>query len=263
MSNVNPIRKCHLCRRERDLCLSHILSEFLYLDLYDNKHRFLKVTSDPSDLGNAFPQKGFREHLLCDECENKISKWESYGKNVLDEVKRLHAFHGVVYMQKVDYTMFKLFLMSLLWRISISTIFNDVKLEKVNEEQLRQMVYRGDAGRDLDFPCVLRKLRKRGNHPYDTSRFFRPPVQMSIQSVVDCHFVIYGFAFDFIIGQYRKIKAFSGRFLSNTGNLLVYVVDDTFIVDYWRQTAIHAIRGNRKFEKMWIDQFKNPRVNIS
>jgi len=57
----------------------------------------------------------------------------------------------------VEYKRFKLFLLSLLWRASISTrpFFELVKLELLQEEKLRKMLYEGDPGEQNEYPCVI------------------------------------------------------------------------------------------------------------
>ena len=57
---------CRLCRRESNLRFSHILPEFFYLPMYDELHRTMSVSSDEKE---KLVQKGFREYLLCQECE--------------------------------------------------------------------------------------------------------------------------------------------------------------------------------------------------
>ena len=70
---------CKLCCENKDLRRSHIIPEFLYrnLGIYDDKNRFKVISSNPKKRVK-YEQKGFREYLLCDNCEEKIQKWEDY-----------------------------------------------------------------------------------------------------------------------------------------------------------------------------------------
>ena len=61
------VETCRLCLEEATLCNSHILSEFFYKPMYDEKHRALKFTREP--YNRKYIQKGFREYLLCEKCE--------------------------------------------------------------------------------------------------------------------------------------------------------------------------------------------------
>lgn len=59
---------CKLCGREAELRRSHIFPEFLYLALYDEKHRAVSVSPVPGEE-DRLVQKGLRESLLCQACE--------------------------------------------------------------------------------------------------------------------------------------------------------------------------------------------------
>jgi hypothetical protein len=54
---------CKLCRRKGELRDSHIISEFLYASIYDDKHRFHVVAA--GELQSSYEQKGYRERMLC------------------------------------------------------------------------------------------------------------------------------------------------------------------------------------------------------
>src|SRR5205809_2236864 len=82
--SVQPKRAsatCALCRQERPLRKSHVIPEFMFKPLYDEKHRFWSVTNVLSKQNRLF-QKGLREKLLCDACEQRLSEHESYASAV-------------------------------------------------------------------------------------------------------------------------------------------------------------------------------------
>ena len=148
--------KCKLCLQEKRLLnCSHIISDFTYQDLYDENHKINKI----QDLSN--PMKFIRvssgeydKGILCEECEQKIGKFENYAAVILfggniakKEMPRFISQvnpHGVEYIsiQNIDYRKFKLFLLSLLWRASISKrdYFKHVRLGKY-EDEIRKMIY--------------------------------------------------------------------------------------------------------------------------
>jgi hypothetical protein len=75
--------RCALCQQDRELCASHIIPEFFYKPVYDEKHRFYTFSTDPADEVEGPEQKGLREHLLCKDCEGKLSAWEGYARKVI------------------------------------------------------------------------------------------------------------------------------------------------------------------------------------
>lgn len=65
--------QCRLCLQEKELINnSHIIPDFLYRDLYDEKHTMIRT--DGLDLKSARRiQTGEKEGgILCKECDNEI-----------------------------------------------------------------------------------------------------------------------------------------------------------------------------------------------
>ena len=142
---------CALCLSDKPLANSHVIPETVYRPTYDAKHR----AEEMSTKSRRFIQKGYREKLLCLECEGRLSKYEKYfadtwfGKNGLPEYVQ---GEGVV-LKALDYRPFKLFHLSILWRGSVSRLrqFADVSLGK-HEEIIRTAIINDDPGPELRYP---------------------------------------------------------------------------------------------------------------
>jgi hypothetical protein len=68
---------CALCQQNLLLRESHIIPEFLHRTLYDDIHRFNTFGLEGSpEVGLA--QKGERESLLCDKCEQRFADYERH-----------------------------------------------------------------------------------------------------------------------------------------------------------------------------------------
>ena len=84
------------------------------------------VASTRNCLTYASPRKGLRERLLCDECEGRLSRYETYfagvwyGESGLPAVIPEEA--TAVAKSDLDSVLFKLFHLSILWRASVATI---------------------------------------------------------------------------------------------------------------------------------------------
>jgi len=153
--------ECALCRRASPLRRSHILPEFLYATVYDNIHR-LQVLSTIPERGNWREQKGLREALLCDECEQRFSVWERYASLLLKggvkvSVKREH---NLVMLSELNYEYFRLFQLSVLWRAGVSSLefFRNVRLGR-HEAILRRLLLDGDPGPSSRYCCVMFGLK--------------------------------------------------------------------------------------------------------
>ena len=64
---------CKLCNLEKTLCNSHIIPEFLWEDLYNSKHQALGVHGQGRN-GWEVLQKGLREKLFCNDCEQHFNE---------------------------------------------------------------------------------------------------------------------------------------------------------------------------------------------
>ena len=148
---------CRFCKEEKILRNSHIIPEFIYKPLYDEKHRFNVL----SNLGAKRPpklQKGVRERLLCTDCEGHISQFEQYASHVFSGRAGVTASRqgNFVQLDGLDYRKLKLFALSVLWRAGVSSLgfFGKVSLG-VHEPRIRRMILEGDPGLPSDYPFVM------------------------------------------------------------------------------------------------------------
>jgi hypothetical protein len=79
---------CKLCMSAGPLRRSHIVPEFLYKPLYDQKHSFSGI-ADSGRLSTL--QIGLRERMLCQDCEARLQKWEDKAARVLRQLPDLSA----------------------------------------------------------------------------------------------------------------------------------------------------------------------------
>ena len=72
-------------------------------------------------------------------------------------------------VQQVEYAPFKLFQLSLLWRMHIADdpLFKQVDLGTVHADRLRTMLLAGEAGRSIDYPCGFFALTFEGRQRAD------------------------------------------------------------------------------------------------
>lgn len=160
---------CRLCHISCDLCRSHILPEFLYRPLYDQKHRF-SILRKGVEV-ERYGQRGLTEKLLCQACEQHLCRYESYAADAMSGRlgHRYRQHRNRLIINGLDYTRFKLFQMSVLWRASISTLefFKLVSLGS-REEPLRQMILADDPGKPEEFGCVVIFAHDSGHDMSDT-----------------------------------------------------------------------------------------------
>lgn len=159
--------KCKLCNSDKKLLKkSHIIPEFMYQDLFDDKHRIFEVLLKPnSQLKNKTRQSGgYDKNLLCDDCDNKVlGSLESYASLALYggielTIDRRSNPNSSAYIniKGIDYQKFKLFLLSIVWRASISNlpIFQNVKLGG-HESIIRKKIFTNSPGVSAEYPCAI------------------------------------------------------------------------------------------------------------
>jgi hypothetical protein len=148
---------CKLCGASKALCNSHIIPEFCFAPFYDEKHRFIEVT-DVSAGRVTRPQKGFREPLLCSGCEALISRYERHARRLFVDPLPVVALNEARTREheRIDYALLKLFVLSVIWRASVSKlrVFKHVDLGP-HEQLLGDMLLAGDPGQAGDYPVVI------------------------------------------------------------------------------------------------------------
>jgi hypothetical protein len=205
----------------KELRKSHILPEFFYVETYDEKHRAIQVTSQPGEK-EMFIQKGEREKLLCGDCELHISKFESYSAPIIKSIPTLPADRTGKFLitPNVDYKLFKLFQMSLLWRASISTsqMFAQVKLGK-QEEHLRKMILANKPGMSHNFGCVMHIFQNASR----LKQIIWSPEKDNVEGKYFYRFQTGNIYWSFFITSFPKDHPMRNRFLTQDGNLPIII----------------------------------------
>lgn len=151
---------CQLCDEEGELLASHVLPEFFYESAYDESGRFVSVSNHPRHRPRALLQKGLTEHLLCAACERRFSRYESYSASLLRRIDA--AMDGRldgVRIEDVDFSTFRLFGLSLLWRTHVaqSHMFGQVDLGPL-AERLRTMLRTEQPGAPHEYGFAIAKV---------------------------------------------------------------------------------------------------------
>lgn len=163
-SFVEPTAPCRLCGSGDPLLGSHILPEFTYTPIYDERHKGYIV--DPLDPRRARKfQKGLREHMLYRNCEQFLN--EEYEKPFkalwFDQcpLAELDARDEAL-LRIPDYRRFKLFHLSVLLRAEVTTRreFSEVSLGPKHRARLLHMVRSGDPGEAHEYSIVCMAIRR-------------------------------------------------------------------------------------------------------
>jgi hypothetical protein len=191
---------CKLCLKEKKLIKAHIYPEFFYknLGLYvtDNKGRGriqrVIIESDKIRYDKKGLPIGIYDHnILCLECDNYINEeFEVYSKRILFD-EHIDSEMELGTFSNIDYTKFKLFMLSIFWRASISDKFSGIKLPDLDEEEIRLMLINKDAKEEDDYGVLLLYL----NDPEITYEIITDVITINKENSKSYSFIIGGFIF--------------------------------------------------------------------
>ena len=214
---------CALCLRDEPLQNSHILPEFLYGAMYDEKHRYNILTLTPESL-ERFEQKGARERLLCGACEQHFGNLERYASLVINGGApgvEGQPDGSMVHITGIDYTKFKLFQLSLLWRSGVAKhrYFEQVRLGP-HEERLRVMLLEGDPGAFDLYPCLVWVVSL---EPDTIAKLMIQPCRDRVWGHTTYHFVVPGLKLVYFVSRQPLSTKQSQFVLQHNGSLIFQV----------------------------------------
>ncbi|CAH7296906.1 conserved hypothetical protein [Vibrio chagasii] len=139
---------CKLCLNPKPLRESHIIPRAIYRRRKrSGKSQLVAVTIDestPPDLSNCDP----KEPLFCSSCENELlnDRYERYSDSFLTGKFPIRKTSQAVILDNFKYDRFYLYVISILWRASISSLeqFQGIDLGDDFNEKLRQCIYSGN-----------------------------------------------------------------------------------------------------------------------
>ena len=207
---------CKLCLQNKPLLKkSHIIPDFMHQGLFDQTHALHKIDLNDFKKSVKLYNGEYESNILCANCDNNIiGQYENYASIILYGGKLSKSeditfqnrrnIHGVelTYCKGIDYTKFKLFLLSVLWRSSISKreFFRNVSLGPY-EDKIREMILNSDPGEPLDFPCFISTYKNIKDLP---DGFIGQPKKYRTGNILGHTFFIGGFVYIFLVSKIKK-----------------------------------------------------------
>lgn len=226
---------CKLCLQDKPLLKkSHIIPNFMYRGLFDLDHSIYKIDIEKFDDSQKLHTGEFEANILCANCDNVIiGRNESYAKKILyggrltlgENITLQNRVnqHGVktTHGKGVDYAKFKLFLLSILWRASISKreFFKNVYLGPY-EEEIRQMLLVSNPREQMDFPCIITTYKNLKDLP---DKMIGQPKKYKKDGVLGYSFFIGGCLYIFLVSKKAKKPEWVSEVAINKNNELSVV----------------------------------------
>lgn len=217
---------CALCHQVAKLRHSHIVPEFFYRRIYDMpEHKFHVISTDKA-VADDFGMKGYREHLLCEACEGRTGAWDDYASKFFfgDAAQLIARGQKSLHLANVSYKPFKLFLMSLLWRMHIAEgeLFEQVDLGEKHGECLRLALLSDNPLGQEDYPCLVVAVLIDGRFLQD---WILQPEVVRIDARRWYRLVVCGYLFAFAVASHPLPRDVSKNALAPTGELVISVED--------------------------------------
>lgn len=234
---------CALCLADKPLRNSHIIPEFLYRALYDDKHRFHALTTR-ADTKDRLEQKGARQRLLCAECEQRLSVHERYASQLFNGGAGFGCKRNgnLLSLSGIDYRQFKLFQLSILWRASVSTLrfFKNVDLG-LHEERIRRMLLEAQPGAYNHYPCLMWGLQLEPSQPVG---LMMEPGKQPRDGFTHYLFVFGGFLWDFRVSCRPLSETMGHVVLRESGTMMIQVRPVTELSGLRTFMTAHAKRAH-------------------
>lgn len=155
---------CRFCRINPSSVDAHIIPRSFFVEHADNKYPSQQIT----DLENVFPKRlpigVYDSNILCASCEALYFSADDYGYEffhppieypLITDGNGNHAY----LIKDIDYDKLKLFLLSVLWRASVSThdFYARVNLGP-DEEKIRRLLQQRDPGTPDEYSVFLQRF---------------------------------------------------------------------------------------------------------
>lgn len=241
---------CKLCLRKTKLLNSHIYPNFFFKrSIYDGESNYLCIPQSKEKRVTR-EQGGFKDRLLCIDCEQKFSSYEKYASQLifgdkLADVRILRDAKISTLLTGIKYKEFKLFQMSLLWRCAATKIghFKHVTLGPYKEE-LRQMLLEGDPGTNTNYGCAMSLLLLQG----EVFNLMRTPEKIKSEFHTTYRIIAGGLIWMFYVGNRKVPERVSKYFLQSEG-LLYFLKCDALTLPFLRYGMMQMANRQKDVEK--------------
>lgn len=153
---------CRLCHKHTELVRSHIIPRFSFKQLKKADGHYFQISNDPNRRERKL-QREIREYLFCAKCDNEVlQENEDHLARVLYGGTNLEFRAGrrLAHVRGLDYRKTKNCLLSILWRMGLSSdkFFDEVELGERHSERMRTILLNAEVTDETEYGiniCVL------------------------------------------------------------------------------------------------------------
>lgn len=237
MSSMPTFSVCRLCSRTADLKNSHVIPKTFFTQIKRSGPALL--AHDDILMRNRTTQDSWSQKLLCGDCELKLAEWEAYSIEVLRRPSRKKVIVRKSPKEweffNVDYSTFRLFQVSVLFRAAVSTRveYQHVALDGNAVQRMQYILNSGEAPPVNEFPCLMEVIRSPSQEGSTYTQVIGAPRTLSIGAQTYYWFVFGGFCWYFVFPKMSREELAYQSYLSRAG--------------YMRLPALHV------YEHPWLN----------
>jgi hypothetical protein len=197
MKRAKKIGLCNWCGATGPLVKSHIIAKsFFRIIQGDEPHAFLMQSNEKPINRDVCLQAGvYDDDLLCEPCEAIFSEWDRYGYEVLGKISLSEPVtvegKETGHLVKCDTDKIKRFVLSVLWRASVSRhhFYSSVQLgpyenlikerlldpQTLRPEEFPVLITRAEGGTfDRHLPMLIAPIQGRTATKHNLHSFYLP-----------------------------------------------------------------------------------------
>jgi hypothetical protein len=203
---------CKLCDQNKKLIKAHVIPRWAFRYLHpENRGEPLIIVS--KNYPRRSPTGIWDDRILCANCDGIIGKFDDYGKEVLLDQKP--ANYGSYFLiESVDTIRFRVFLLSVIWRCSISSrreakYINLGQYENMIKAILIKASSNQNVEHDLQNFTIFGIKFGRGKLPIDlVERNMQFPIPFRLgfkrESKINCHIIYFPKGYKFFVKTDRR-----------------------------------------------------------
>ena len=161
---------CRGCNQDKKLVRAHIIPESFFRELRSEEGTLKLVTNTKGVYTKRAPIGVYDQEILCKDCEDLFQEVDDYAAKILlnsdNHEELLHYGKLAGYrIKNINYILLKRFVISLLWRASISkqNFYKKVNLGPI-EARAKKLIWDKSSGEKHEFSFVLAKFDDTGTY---------------------------------------------------------------------------------------------------
>ncbi len=215
---------CRLCKLNPAILNSRVVSKFIWRlsGLIGAHKKFDAYCVSHPELSQRNLQDGFKEEILCTQCEGKRSRLEAIAREQLfASVRRLDLSNGTTVLAGLDYIPIKLFTMFQLWMMGVAKnpFYSHVQLGP-HEEKLRTLLVTDNPDDTWRYGTTLAVLGTESNR---LDGLFSQPSRTRLLSHNAYRYVVAGIHCFSYVTSHASGDAYNQLFLQTDGTWPVFV----------------------------------------